>query len=61
MATVWNIPYLNPKANEKVGYPTQKPILLMDDRNVLVMDSYELSLGSWLNGLERVYPLAVPD
>jgi len=27
---VWDIPYLNPKAKERVGYPTQKPILLLD-------------------------------
>lgn len=27
---VWEIPYLNPKAKERVGYPTQKPILLIE-------------------------------
>jgi site-specific DNA-methyltransferase (adenine-specific) len=27
---VWEIPYLNPKAKERVGYPTQKPILLLE-------------------------------
>jgi site-specific DNA-methyltransferase (adenine-specific) len=27
---VWDIPFLNPKAKERVGYPTQKPILLME-------------------------------
>ena len=27
---VWDIPLLNPKANERVGYPTQKPILLLE-------------------------------
>ncbi|MDR1160105.1 MAG: site-specific DNA-methyltransferase [Syntrophomonadaceae bacterium] len=26
---VWEIPFLNPKAKERVGYPTQKPIELM--------------------------------
>lgn len=30
MGDVWDIPYLNPKANERVGYPTQKPILLLE-------------------------------
>ncbi|MBM4458511.1 MAG: site-specific DNA-methyltransferase [Chloroflexi bacterium] len=30
LADVWNIPFLNPKAKERVGYPTQKPILLME-------------------------------
>jgi site-specific DNA-methyltransferase (adenine-specific) len=27
---VWEIPFLNPKAKERVGYPTQKPIELME-------------------------------
>lgn len=27
---VWDIPFLNPKAKERVGYPTQKPLLLLD-------------------------------
>jgi site-specific DNA-methyltransferase (adenine-specific) len=27
---VWEIPFLNPKAKERTGYPTQKPILLLD-------------------------------
>ena len=27
---VWDIPFLNPKAKERVGYPTQKPILLLE-------------------------------
>ena len=30
MSDVWDIPYLNPKAKERVGYPTQKPILLLE-------------------------------
>lgn len=27
---VWTIPFLNPKAKERTGYPTQKPILLLE-------------------------------
>jgi site-specific DNA-methyltransferase (adenine-specific) len=27
---VWDIPLLNPKARERVGYPTQKPVLLLE-------------------------------
>ncbi len=27
---VWDIPYLNPKARERIGYPTQKPLLLLE-------------------------------
>jgi len=30
LGDVWDIPYLNPKARERTGYPTQKPILLME-------------------------------
>lgn len=30
LSDVWDIPYLNPKARERVGYPTQKPVLLLD-------------------------------
>lgn len=30
MLDVWEIPYLNPKAKERTGYPTQKPLLLLE-------------------------------
>lgn len=30
MSDTWDIPYLNPKAKERVGYPTQKPLLLLE-------------------------------
>ncbi len=30
LSDVWEIPFLNPKAKERVGYPTQKPVLLMN-------------------------------
>lgn len=30
LGDVWDIPLLNPKASERVGYPTQKPILLLE-------------------------------
>ena len=30
LSDIWNIPFLNPKARERVGYPTQKPILLLE-------------------------------
>lgn len=45
LSNVWEIPYLNPKAGERVGYPTQKPILLLEriiqittDRGDTVLD-----------------------
>ncbi|MBK7491476.1 MAG: site-specific DNA-methyltransferase [Nitrosomonas sp.] len=44
---VWEIPYLNPKAKERVGYPTQKPLLLIEriielvtDRGDVVLDPF---------------------
>ena len=30
LSNVWDIPYLNPKSTERTGYPTQKPILLLE-------------------------------
>lgn len=30
LSDVWEIPFLNPKAKERTGYPTQKPILLLE-------------------------------
>lgn len=38
LSDVWEIPYLNPKAKERVGYPTQKPVLLLDRIIQLVTD-----------------------
>ncbi|MYA47996.1 MAG: site-specific DNA-methyltransferase [Rhodothermaceae bacterium] len=36
---VWEIPFLNPKAKERVGYPTQKPVLLLKRIIELVTES----------------------
>lgn len=30
LGDVWEIPFLNPKARERTGYPTQKPLQLLD-------------------------------
>jgi site-specific DNA-methyltransferase (adenine-specific) len=30
LGDVWDIPFLNPKAKERTGYPTQKPVLLLE-------------------------------
>jgi len=30
MGSVWDIPYLNPVAKERLGYPTQKPLTLLE-------------------------------
>ena len=44
LSDVWDIPYLNPKAKERVGYPTQKPILLLDRIIELVTDENDTVL-----------------
>lgn len=30
LSDIWDIPYLNPKAKERTGYPTQKPVILLE-------------------------------
>lgn len=47
LSDVWEIPFLNPKAAERVGYPTQKPIVLLEriinictDENDVVLDPF---------------------
>ena len=47
LTDVWDIPFLNPKAKERVGYPTQKPIELLQrilristDEGDLVLDPF---------------------
>jgi site-specific DNA-methyltransferase (adenine-specific) len=47
LGDVWQIPYLNPKAKERTGYPTQKPILLLEriiniasHENDLILDPF---------------------
>lgn len=38
LSDVWDIPFLNPKAKERTGYPTQKPVLLLERIIKLVTD-----------------------
>lgn len=47
LGDVWEIPFLNPKAKERTGYPTQKPLLLLErivslatDEDDLVVDPF---------------------
>ena len=44
LGDVWEIPFLNPKAKERTGYPTQKPILLLEKIIQLVTDEGDLVL-----------------
>lgn len=53
LGDVWDIPYLNPKAKERTGYPTQKPLILLEriielltDKNDIVLDHI---LWQWYN------------
>jgi site-specific DNA-methyltransferase (adenine-specific) len=47
LSDVWEIPFLNPKAKERSGYPTQKPVLLLNqilniatDKDDIVLDPF---------------------
>lgn len=44
LSDVWEIPYLNPKAEERVGYPTQKPVILLERIIHLVTDKDDIVL-----------------
>lgn len=44
LGDVWDIPYLNPKAKERTGYPTQKPILLLERIISLTTDEGDIVL-----------------
>jgi len=44
LSDVWDIPYLNPKAKERVGYPTQKPLLLLEQIIKLVTNEGDVVL-----------------
>ena len=39
LSDTWNIPFLNPKAKERCGYPTQKPLLLLE--RIIMLSSNE--------------------
>lgn len=47
LSDIWEIPFLNPKAKERVGYPTQKPVALLEriisiasDENDTILDPF---------------------
>lgn len=42
LSDVWEIPFLNPKAKERSGYPTQKPVILLEQIIKLVTDKEDL-------------------
>lgn len=44
LSDVWEIPYLNPKAKERTGYPTQKPVLLLNQILNITTDEGDLVL-----------------
>ena len=44
LSDVWEIPFLNPKAKERVGFPTQKPVLIMKQIIELVTEQGDVVL-----------------
>lgn len=44
LSDVWEIPFLNPKAKERTGYPTQKPIELLEQIIAISTDEGDLIL-----------------
>jgi site-specific DNA-methyltransferase (adenine-specific) len=44
LSDVWEIPFLNPKARERTGYPTQKPVLLLQRIIQIASDPGDLVL-----------------
>ncbi len=48
LGDVWEIPFLNPKALERVGYPTQKPVLLLERLIEMVTDKGDVVLDPFL-------------
>ena len=50
LSDVWEIPFLNPKAKERVGDPTQKPVLLMNKIIELVTDEGDVNLDPFCGG-----------
>lgn len=42
LSDVWEIPYLNPKAKERSGYPTQKPVSLLNQILNIATDEGDL-------------------
>ncbi len=48
LSDVWEIPYLNPKAKERVGYPTQKPVILLERIIKLVTEEGDIVLDPFM-------------
>lgn len=48
LSDVWDIPFLNPKAKERVGYPTQKPIVLLEQIIKLVTAENDIVLDPFM-------------
>lgn len=48
LSDVWDMPYLNPKAKERVGYPTQKPILLLERIIKMVTDERDIVMDPFM-------------
>ncbi|WP_294983689.1 site-specific DNA-methyltransferase [uncultured Fenollaria sp.] len=61
LSDVWEIPFLNPKAKERTGYPTQKPLELLEriveistDEGDVILDPF-CGSGTSLVAAKRLY------
>lgn len=48
LGDVWELPYLNPKAKERCGYPTQKPLALLERIISICSDEGDLILDPFM-------------
>jgi site-specific DNA-methyltransferase (adenine-specific) len=61
LSDVWEIPYLNPKAKERVGYPTQKPITLLERIIKLASDTEDTILDPFCGSGTTLVAAALCD
>ncbi len=61
LGDVWDIPYLNPKANERGGYPTQKPVLLLERIIELSTDAGDIVLDPFCGSGTTLVTSALSD
>jgi site-specific DNA-methyltransferase (adenine-specific) len=61
LSDVWEIPFLNPKAKERTGYPTQKPVLLLERMIELVTDTGDTVLDPFCGSGTTLVAAALLD
>jgi site-specific DNA-methyltransferase (adenine-specific) len=61
LSDVWDIPFLNPKAKERTGYPTQKPVLLLERIVEIVTDPGDLVVDPFCGSGTTLVAAAILD